>query len=90
MRPLFIDYPDDPASWQVDDQLLFGPEILVAPIYAPGQTARSVYLPDGQNWTDTATGQTHAGGVTVTAAAPIERIPIFVAEGSAVRGAVAG
>jgi alpha-D-xyloside xylohydrolase len=90
MRPLFIDYPGDPASWKVDDQLLLGSEILVAPIYAPGQTARRVYLPEGQNWTNTVTGQTYAGGITVTAEAPIERIPIFVTEGSAVSGAVAG
>jgi alpha-D-xyloside xylohydrolase len=88
MRPLFIDYPDDPASWEVDDQLLLGPDILVAPIYAPGQSAREVYLPAGQNWTDTATGRTRAGGITVTAEAPIERIPVFVAEGSPTGDAV--
>jgi alpha-D-xyloside xylohydrolase len=90
MRPLFADYPDDPACWDCDDQFLFGPDILVAPIYAPGQTEREVYLPAGQSWTDTATGHTCPGGAIITAEAPIERIPVFAREGSPPAAAIPG
>jgi alpha-D-xyloside xylohydrolase len=45
---------------------------------------RKVYLPAGARWTDVATGETHDGGRTVTAAAPIDVIPLFVKEGAAV------
>jgi alpha-D-xyloside xylohydrolase len=90
MRPLFVDYPGDPACWESDDQLLLGPDILAAPVCAPGQTEREVYLPAGRNWTDTATGQTHPGGTTVTAAAPIDRIPVFTGQGSPAAAIITG
>jgi alpha-D-xyloside xylohydrolase len=77
MRPLFVDFPDDGQAWRIDDQFLFGPDILVAPILAPGQTSRAVYLPVGGTWTDAWSGATHDGGQTIQVDAPIERIPIF-------------
>jgi len=83
MRPLFVDFPDDESAWSVTDQFLFGPEILVAPISEPGQRERTVYLPAGQNWIDAWTGTPQDGGRTITAAAPLERIPVFLREGSA-------
>jgi len=81
MRPLFVDFPDDPRAWDVDDQFLFGPDILVAPVYQSGARERAVYLPFG-NWVDAWTGALHAGGTTITAEAPIERIPVFLREGA--------
>ena len=45
MRPLFFDFPDDPACYAVEDQFMFGPDILVAPVLEQGATSRSVYLP---------------------------------------------
>ncbi|MGW1026703.1 glycoside hydrolase family 31 protein [Streptomyces sp. NPDC002577] len=82
MRPLFVDFPDDEAAWAVEDQFLFGPDILVAPVTSAGATERQVYLPEGRSWTDAWTGREYAGGRTVTADAPIEHIPVFVAQGS--------
>lgn len=90
MRPLFVDYPGDPDCWAVDDQMMFGPDILTAPVYAPGQPEREVYLPAGRNWTDPVTGQTFPGGITVSAVTPLERIPVFVTEGSAMATVICG
>jgi alpha-D-xyloside xylohydrolase len=84
MRPLFVDFPDDPAAWTTDDEFLFGPDILVAPILTAGQRSREVYLPIGKRWNDAFSGETFAGGTTITVDAPIERIPVFTSEGSQV------
>ena len=61
VRALFIEYPDDPGSWLVDDEYLFGSSILVAPLLEEGSTARNVYLPPG-TWIDYQTGRSYAGG----------------------------
>ncbi|MFE4950166.1 TIM-barrel domain-containing protein [Leifsonia sp. NPDC056665] len=84
MRPLFVDFPDDAGAWRVEDQFLFGPDILVAPVLKPGQTAREVYLPAGSTWTDAWTGQSLPGGQTVLVDAPIDRIPVFTRDGAVV------
>ena len=84
MRPLFVDFPDDPGAWHTEDQFLFGPDLLVAPVLEPGATERDVYLPAGRHWTEAATGARHPGGVTVTVALTLDRIPVFVAEGAEV------
>ena len=65
MRPLFVDFPDDPGAWRAEDQFLFGPDLLIAPVLEPGPAAREVYLPAGRAWIDAATGDRHDGGVTV-------------------------
>jgi len=82
MRPLFVDFPDDDAAWEVEDEFLFGPEILVAPVYTEGQRSRSVYLPEGTTWIDAWTGNEYDGGTLVEADAPIEQIPLFLKAGS--------
>jgi alpha-D-xyloside xylohydrolase len=82
MRPVFIDFPDDPQAWQVQDAFLFGPDILVAPVTAYRAREREVYLPAGSHWTDAWTGQETAGGQSVTVAAPLERIPLFLRDGA--------
>jgi alpha-D-xyloside xylohydrolase len=89
MRPLFVDYPDDAAAWDIDDEFLFGPDILVAPILASGQTSRSVYLPSGSTWTNAWTGEKSAGGCTIVVDAPIENIPVFTREGAEVHRVIA-
>lgn len=60
VRALFVEYPDDPGSWLVDDQYLFGSDILVAPLFE-SVSSRDVYLPPGQ-WIDYQTGKTYNGG----------------------------
>jgi alpha-D-xyloside xylohydrolase len=78
MRPLFLEFPDDERAWEVDDAFLLGPDLLVAPVTAAGARERAVHLPAGARWTDAWTGREHPGGQTVTVAAPLERIPLFV------------
>jgi alpha-D-xyloside xylohydrolase len=89
MRPMFYDHPDDARSWQVDDQYMFGPDLLVAPILAAGVTGRDLWLPDGA-WVDAWTGAAVAGGTTVHCAAPLGTIPVFVRAGADVATAFAG
>jgi alpha-D-xyloside xylohydrolase len=61
VRALFIEYPEDPGSWRVDDEYLFGRDLLVAPLLHEGATGRNVYLPPG-NWIDYQSGESYAGG----------------------------
>jgi alpha-D-xyloside xylohydrolase len=82
MRPLFMDFPDDERCWDVEDQFLFGSELLVSPIVTAGARSRSVYLPEGASWRDAWTDDQHDGGVTIEADAPIERIPVYIRAGS--------
>ena len=62
MRPLFVDFPGDQVSWEVEDQYLFGPDALVAPVCTEGARERRVYLPAGASWLDAWTGAEHPGG----------------------------
>ncbi len=78
MRPLFFDFPDQTESWQIEDQYMFGPDILVAPVLEAGQRSRKVWLPAGCAWIDPATGTRRDGGVWCDCAAPLEAIPVFV------------
>jgi alpha-D-xyloside xylohydrolase len=81
MRPCFVDFPDDPASWDPADQYLLGPDLLVAPVLAPGATSRPVYLPAGSGWLERSTGRRYEGGRTIEATARLERVPLFVRDG---------
>ena len=82
MRPLFLEFPDDKRSWAIEDQFMFGPDLLVAPVLEQGATQRSVYLPSGAEWTDAWTGAPVSSGEVVLATAPLERIPIFLRNGA--------
>lgn len=96
MRHLALEAPDDPQATARDDELLFGPALLAAPVLAPGQRARDVYLPAG-SWIDLwravhyqeATGElvvdaptVTTGATTLTVPAPLEELPLFVRAGS--------
>jgi alpha-D-xyloside xylohydrolase len=59
VRALFFEYPDDPTSWLIDDEYLFGSDLLVAPLIEAGD-GRNVYLPPG-SWVDYQTGRVYRG-----------------------------
>lgn len=81
MRPMFFDFPEDKVCWETEDQYMFGPDVLVAPIMEMGARQRSVYLPAGLSWTEAKTGRCYPGGSRVTVDAPLSVIPVFVREG---------
>jgi alpha-D-xyloside xylohydrolase len=76
-RPLFYDFFDDPRAQTVDDQMMMGPDYLVAPVLTKGATERHVYLPPlpvGFVWANVFTGVVHdttAGGLNITESTPL-------------------
>jgi alpha-glucosidase (family GH31 glycosyl hydrolase) len=83
MRPLVLNYPDDPRVWELGDQYLWGDDILVAPVTREGARSWSVYLPSGA-WYDFWTQRRYEGMRGVEVAAPVDRLPLFVREGAIV------
>ena len=84
LRPLVMDFEADRATWGIDDQYLFGPSLLVAPVTQFEARSRDVYLPGGADWYDTRSGRKFAGGQTITAPAPRESMPLFARAGAIV------
>ena len=82
MRGLVMDFDGDTAVRDIADEYMLGPSLLVAPVTEYKAREREVYLPTGQGWYDLYTGVFSAGGQRVRAAAPYERMPVFVREGS--------
>ena len=82
IRPLFYDFHEDKTAWQVDDQYMFGPDVLVAPILYPNMERREVYLPEGTEWKNAWTGEEFQGGQTIEVEAPIDIIPLFLRKGA--------
>ena len=78
MRPMFYDFHGDKTCWETEDQYMFGPDLLVAPVMEEGVASRTVYLPEGETWTESYTGKKYTGGQRVTAEAPIDIIPVFI------------
>jgi alpha-D-xyloside xylohydrolase len=81
-RPLVYDYPLDPTTWQVDDEYLLGPDLLVAPMFKP-RGSRDIYLPAG-GWYDFRTDQRFDGARWITYEAELEMLPLFVRAGAIV------
>jgi alpha-D-xyloside xylohydrolase len=84
MRPLVMDFNGDTAAVNREYQYMFGKSILTAPVTEPGVTLWKVYLPKAAGWYDFWTGKHFAGGLTVAADAPLDKIPLFVKAGSIV------
>src|SRR5260370_5921338 len=80
IRPMVLAFPDDREAHKQIYQFLFGPDLLVAPMYQRG-TRRSVYLPKG-TWFDYWSGEKGVGPKFVEVEAPLDRIPLFVREGA--------
>jgi len=84
LRALPLDFPTDQKVTDMRDEYMFGPAFLVAPITEQGATSRQVYLPAGTDWYNYWTNVKFKGGQTITVAAPIDTIPLFVRAGSIV------
>jgi alpha-D-xyloside xylohydrolase len=82
MRGLVMDFPKDPKVTNIGDQYMFGPSLLVNPVYEYKARNRNVYLPAGQGWYDLYSGRYHTGGQSINAGAPYDRMPVYVKEGS--------
>jgi alpha-D-xyloside xylohydrolase len=82
MRSLPLEFSSDSGAREIADQFLFGPSLLINPVTAEGTTQRALYLPAGIEWVDFWTGKRSGGGQTVTAEAPLDRIPIYARAGS--------
>lgn len=78
MRPLFFDFPADEECVKVEDQFLFGPDLLIAPVLFEGARSRNVYLPAGTTWRDAWTDERYEGGQWIAVDAPLEKVPVFV------------
>ena len=81
IRTMFYEFPEDEHCWLLQDQYMFGPDYLVAPILHLNQFEREVYLPAGR-WKNIHTGETLEGGRTVPVPAPLDQIPVFLKEGA--------
>lgn len=81
MRPMFFQYHEDEICYTLDDQYMFGPDILFAPIYKQGQVSRKVYLPKGE-WILTKNGKYYQGGTWVEIHADIHEFIAFVTPNS--------
>jgi alpha-D-xyloside xylohydrolase len=83
MRPLVMDFRGDERAENVGNQFMFGPAFLVNPVTEPSAFRRQVYLPKAR-WYDFWTGSTSEGGQIIEAIAPLDRLPVYVREGSIV------
>lgn len=77
MRPMFYDYPEQKEMWNMEDQYLFGPDMVVAPVLYEGCQTRQIYLPEGE-WCDIHTGEIFQGENSYTVDTPVQKIPVYV------------
>ncbi len=84
MRSLPLEFSSDPRAQNISDQFLFGPTLLINPVTDEGATQRTLYLPTGSDWVDFWTGKRLSGGQSITAEAPLEKMPIYAKAGSIV------
>ncbi|MBN1925671.1 MAG: glycoside hydrolase family 31 protein [Prolixibacteraceae bacterium] len=83
VRPLFLQYPDQPEAWKEWQTYMYGPDILVSALWEKGQTSQQVFLPEGEKWIDAwDKSKTYEGGQTIEVETPYEKIPIFIRQGS--------
>jgi alpha-D-xyloside xylohydrolase len=82
MRGLVMDFGYDKNVLEINDQFMLGPSLLVNPVCDYKARDRKVYLPSGSNWYDFYSGNYLEGGKSIQAEAPLNRIPLYVREGS--------
>ncbi len=81
MRPLFYDFHQDETTFEIEDQFMFGDNILVAPVYEAQCTSRKVYLPEGSSWINVFSKDSFTGGQWVDVDTPLDQIPLFSRNG---------
>ena len=82
MRGLVMDFNGDDKIYDIKDQWMFGSALMACPVGEYQKYSRKVYLPKQKGWYDFYTGKFYAGGQTIVAEAPYEKIPVFVPEGA--------
>jgi len=82
MRGLVMDFNTDPKVQNIADQYMFGPSLLINPVHEFKARSRDIYLPANTGWYDLYTGKYIDGGQTIHAEAPLDRMPVYVKEGS--------
>lgn len=82
MRALIMDFSNDEKVENISDEYMFGPALLVAPVTKFKARTKDVYLPAGYGWFDLYTGKFYEGGKTIKVESPIDKIPLFIKEGS--------
>ena len=82
MRSLVMDFSNDDKVKNIGDQFMFGPSLLINPVYNYKERNHSLYLPAGQGWYNLYSGKYETGGKYLSADAPYDTMPVFVKEGS--------
>lgn len=82
MRALVMDFGRDIKTHNISDQYMFGPDIMVCPVYSYKATSRNAYFPATTNWYDFESNKYITGGQTLNVSAPYERIPLYIKEGA--------
>ena len=81
MRPIFYDFPEDETCYTIEDQYMFGPDLLIAPVYESKVKLRKVYLPAGSKWKDCLTGIEYKGDQMIEIGVSLDHIPVFSRSG---------
>lgn len=78
MRPLFLDFPNDSSCYSIEDEYMFGPDLLVAPVLEADAQSRKLYLPADTIWNDAWTSQQYEGGQCIDVPVGLQIIPLFL------------
>ena len=84
IRPLFYEFAQDLTAWDISDEYLYGPDLLIAPVTEYGKRTREVYLPGTPKkdiWVNAWNKERFEGGQRIVCRAPLEQIPVFVRQG---------
>jgi len=81
IRPLFYDFPSDPVAWEIEDEYMFGPDILVAPVMYANMRKLLVYFPYSASWVEKESGNIYQGGSKIEIDASLDYIPVFEKRG---------
>ena len=81
-RPLFLHFPEDRATYAIQDAYLYGRDLLVAPVHQAGATCWTAYLPRGAGWVHLWSATHYEGGQKVAVPAPLGQPPVFWRNGS--------